>query len=74
MIMHKYILTSWQCISSFVFYTNVTVQYLKKYLFCLESMKNVRSYFGFQQKISRLLKLKDLCTVWSKRFKKHVNA
>ena len=48
--MHKYILTSWQCISSFVFYTNVTVQYLKKYLFCLEIMKNVRSYFGFQQK------------------------
>ena len=46
--MHKYILTS--CITSFVFYTNVTVQYLKKYLFCLESMKNVRLYFGFQQK------------------------
>ena len=48
--MHKYILTSWQCISSFVFYPNFTVQYLKKYLFCLESMKNVRSYSGFQQK------------------------
>ena len=50
--MHKYILTFWQCISYFVFYTNVTVQYLKKYmyLFCLKSMKNVRSYLDFQQK------------------------
>ena len=45
----------------------VTVQILKKYPVCLESMKHVRSYFSFQQKIGRLLKLKDLCTVWSKR-------
>ena len=49
-------------------YPNVTVQYLKRYPFCPESMKNVRSYFGFPIKISILLKLKDLCTVWSKRF------
>ena len=28
----------------------------------------------FPTEISRLLKLKDFCTVWSKRFKKHVNA
>ena len=29
-------------------------------------MKNVRSYFGFRQKKSRLLKLKDLCSLVQK--------